>query len=188
MTAMSRRAVPRVICKIFIKATPQAVWAAICPASKSNCGYASPTPSRERPAAASPGVHATSARCLCDLITIGGVLEADPLGRRICAVGAAARNAPIRSGLMSVELRDTLTGYTAVTVSCEPDRAPSAQESRTGAYEWDRLLGDLKTVTEAGRRERHRLVPTRSSSRSPHRLRPKLVPQALALSGGLSPD
>jgi hypothetical protein len=188
MAAMSHPAVTRVICKLFIKATPEAVWDAICPASKSDCGYASPAPDGEGPVATSPDDHGTSARCLCDLITIGGILEADPLGRRICAVGVAARNAPLPSGLMSVELRDTLTGYTAVTVSCEPDRAPSAQESRTGAYEWDRLLGDLKTVTEAGRRERHRLVPTRSSSRSPHRLRPKLVPQALALSGGLSPD
>jgi hypothetical protein len=136
MAAMSHRARTRVICKIFIKATPQAVWDAICP-----------------------------------------------------AVGAAGRNAPIRSSLLSFELRDTLTGYTAVTVSCEPDRAPGAHESGTAAYGWDRLLADLKTVIEADRRERHRTVPTRSSPRSPLLPRPKLVPQALALSGArLSPE
>jgi hypothetical protein len=190
MAAMPHRARTRVICKIFIKATPRAVWDAICPAVKKHGGCAPPATSGDGAAAAPPGEHGTSARCLCDLITIGEVLEADPPGRLISAVGAAGRNAPVRSGLLSFELRDTLTGYTAVTVSCEPDRAGGAQEPGTGgAYGWDRLLADLKTVVEADRRERVRTVLTRSSPRLPLQLRRKLVPQVLALSGGqLSPD
>jgi hypothetical protein len=137
MAAMSHRARTRVICKVFIKATPQAVWDAICPAVEKHAG---------------------------------------------CA--------PIRSGLLSVELRDTLTGYTAVTVSREPDRTAGVQESGPGgAYGWDRLLADLKTVIEADGRERQRTVLARSSPRLPLQLRPKLAPQVLALSGGqLSPD
>jgi hypothetical protein len=183
MAATSHRARTRVICKVFIKAPPQAVWDAICPAVRERGGCAPPACSGEGPAAAPRGDHGTSARCLCDLITIGEVLEADPAGRPISAVGAAGRNAPVRSGLLSFELRDTLTGYTAVTVSCEPDRAAGAQESATCASGWDRLLAELKTVVEAGRRERHRAVLASSSPRLPLQLRPKLVPQVPALSG-----
>jgi len=137
MAAMSHRARTRVICKVFIRATPQAVWDALSPAVRQHDG-----------------------------------------------------SAPVPSGLLSFELRDTRAGYTAVTVSCEPVRAAAVQESGTGgAYGWDRLLADLKTVIEADRRERRRTVLTRSSPRLPLQLRPKLDPQALALSGGqLSPD
>jgi purine nucleoside permease len=56
------------------------------------------------------------------------------------------------SGLVYFELRDTLAGYTAVTVSCAAAGAPSA--GTVGAHEWDRLLGDLKIVLEADTRER----------------------------------
>ena len=135
MAAMSHRARTRVICKVFIKATPQAVWDAICPAVKKH-----------------------------------GI-------------------ARIRSSFLSFELRDTLTGYTAVTVSYEPDRTPGAQQSGAdGAHGWDRLLTDLKTAIEADRREGHRTVLTRSSPRVPLQLRPKPVPEVVALSGGrLSP-
>lgn len=148
MAAMSQRARTRVICKVFIKAPPEAVWDAMCPAVKKFGG--------------------------------GEVMEADPPGRLISAVDAAGRNAPIGSSLLSFELRDTLTGYTAVTVSCEPDRAPGAQESAACSYGWDRLLADLKTGIEADRRERHRTVLTRSSPRSALGLRPKPARQALA--------
>jgi uncharacterized protein YndB with AHSA1/START domain len=148
MAAMSQRARTRVICKVFIKAPPEAVWDAMCHAVKKRGG--------------------------------GEVMEADPPGRLISAVGAAGRNAQIGSSLLSFELRDTLTGYTAVTVSCEPDRAAGAQESATCASGWDRLLADLKTVIEAGRCERHRTVLPRSSPRSPLGPQPKLAPQALA--------
>jgi len=189
MAAMSHRARTRVICKVFIKAAPQAVWDAICPAVKKRGGCARPAQSGEGLAAATRGEDVSSARCLCDLITIGEVLEADPPGRLISAPAAAGPNARIRSALLSFELRDTLAGYTAVTVSCELDRTPGAQQSGTGGRGWDRLLTDLKTVIEADRREGHRTALTRSSLRLPVQVRPKSAAQAPALSGGrLSPD
>ena len=190
MAAMSHRARTRVICKVFIKAAPQAVWDAICPAVKKHGGCARPAQSGEGLAAAPRGEDVSSARCLCDLITIGEVLEADPPGRLISARAAAGRKPRIQSSLLSFELRDTLAGYTAVTVSYEPDRAPGAQQSGTGgAHGWDRLLTDLKTVIEADRCEGHRTVLTRSSLRLPVQVRPMPVAQAPALSGRrLSPD
>jgi hypothetical protein len=145
-------------------------------------------------AAAAPG-DAVSAWRLSDLITIGEAQEADPPGRLVRAVDADGRISSVRSGPLSFELRDTLTGYTAVTVSCEPAGAPGVPESGTvGVHDWDRLLGDLKTVLEADRRERQRRErqragPTCSSQRRPPWARPMLVPQVPALSGGqLSPD
>src|SRR5215472_6227241 len=97
MATTSHRALTRVVCRIFIKAAPEAVWDAICPAS---------------------------ARYFPDLITIGEVLEADAPGRLVHAVNAAGRDSSDRSGVLSFELRDTLTGYTALTVSCEPAGVP----------------------------------------------------------------
>lgn len=148
MTAMSHRAMTRVVCRIFIKASPQAVWEAICPALRQSGGYVS------------------------------------------LAGNGAGRNSSVQSGLLYFELRDTLTGYTAVTVSCEAVGAPGMPESgAVGAREWDRLLGDLKLVLEAESRERQRTGPTHASPRRPPRLRAALVPQVQALSGGrLSPD
>jgi hypothetical protein len=94
--AMSPEMRTRVVCRIFIKATPEDVRDAICLA-----------------------------------LTLDEQAE-------------SARH--------SVELRDTLTGYTSLTVSCEPDGAPSASAPvAAGARDWDRLLGDLKIVLEAGR-------------------------------------
>jgi hypothetical protein len=185
---MSHRATTRVVCRIFIKATPEAVWDAICPALKQSGRYVSRAGNGAAPAAAAG--HTASARRLEDLITIGEVLEADPPGRVVGAVDAAGRNSSGRSSLESFELRDTLTGYTAVTVSCEAAGAPGVPESgAVGAHEWDRLLGDLKIVLEADRHERQRTGPTRSSQRQPARPRPMLLPQVQALSGGrLPPD
>jgi len=162
MATTSHRALTRVVCRIFIKAAPEAVWDAICPAS---------------------------ARYFPDLITIGEVLEADAPGRLVHAVNAAGRDSSDRSGVLSFELRDTLTGYTALTVSCEPAGVPGVPVFGTvGACDWDQLLGDLKTVLEADRRERRHIGPTRSPARQPRRLRSELVPQAQALTGGqLSP-
>jgi hypothetical protein len=113
MTTSPDRARTRVVCKIFIKATPQAVGDAINPAL---------TPS-------------------------GGLARWDGSGPV----------ASSRSGLVSVEVRDTLTGYTAVTVSREPDEAPGrAASGSVSAHAWERLLGDLKTVLEADGRKRQR--------------------------------
>jgi len=189
METMSHRAMCRVVCRIFIKATPQAVWDAICPALKQSCGGVSPAGTGAASAATAPGDHATSARYLSGVTTIGEILEADAPGRLGRALEAAGANSPVRSSLLSFELRDTLTGYTALTVRCEPAGAPGVPDSgAVSACDWDRLLGDLKTLLEADGRERRRTAPARPSPGRSLRLRPKLVPQAHALSGGrLSP-
>ena len=142
MATRSHRATTRVVCRIFIKATPQAVWNAI---------------------------------------TMGTGLEADPPGRLVFASNAGGPDAWIRSGLVSVELRDTLTGHTAVTVSRKPDGAPGAPASGSvGTHEWERLLGDLKTVLEARGRYRHEAATARSSRGRPVPLRLSLAAQAQA--------
>jgi hypothetical protein len=188
METISHEAMSRVVCRIFIKATPQAVWDAICPALKQSGGAVSPAGTGAASAATSPGDHATSARYLSGPITIGEILEADPPGRLVHALEAGGANSSVRSSLLSFELRDTLTGYTALTVSCEPAGAQGMPDSgAVRACDWDRLLGDLKTVLEADARGRRRTALTRPSPRGPLRLRPELVRQAQALSGGRLP-
>jgi hypothetical protein len=182
----------RVVCRIFIKAPPQDVWDAICPALKQSDGSLSAA-GGGLAAAARPGDHAAKARHAFDLITIGEVLEADPPGRLVHALDGSGREASARPVLVSWELRDTLTGYTALTVSCEPDGGRSEPEAVTaGAYEWDRLLSDLKTVLEAaGRtdgkpgRPSHRRAGASASARIrplPHRPYQAGVPQSASAS------
>jgi hypothetical protein len=173
----------RVVCRIFIKATPQAVWDAIGPAPKQPGRGVSRAGTGAASAATSPGDHAASARYLSGLITIEEILEADPPGRLGRSLQVGGASSPIGSGLLSFELRDTLTGYTALTVSCEPAGTPGMPDS-VSACDWDRLLGDLKTVLEADGRGLRRTEPARPWPGRPLRLRPKLVPQAHALSGG----
>jgi hypothetical protein len=188
MEAISHRAMSRVVCRIFIKATPQAVWDAICPALKQPGVGVSRAGTSAGSAATRPGDHAASAPYLSGLITIGEILEADPPGRLGRALEAGGANAPLRSSLLSLELRDTLTGYTALTVSCEPAGAPGVPDSGiVRACDWDRLLGDLKTILEADARGRRLTAPARPSPGRPLRVRPKLVPQAQALSRGRLP-
>ena len=137
MASRSHRATTRVVCRIFIKATPQAVW---------------------------------------DAITTGGGLEANPPGLLARASDAGRPDTSVRSGLVYFELRDTLTGHTAVTVSRVNDGAPDAAASGSvGAYEWERLLGELKTVLEAVRGDRHEAAPSRSSLGGPVPLRLSLA-------------
>ncbi len=109
--AMSQEMRTRVVCRIFIKATPEDVRDAICFALK--------------------------------------------------------QDESARSARLSVELRDTLTGYTSLTVSCEPGGAPGAPAPvPVGACDWDRLLSDLKTVLEAGRDRRVRRPRAPATTRS----------------------
>ena len=185
METISHRPIRRVVCRIFIKATPQAVWDAICPALEQSGEGVSRARTSAASAATSPGDHAASARYLSGLITIGEILEADPPGWLVHALEAGGANPPVRSGVLSFELRDTLTGYTALTVSSEPAGVPDSGTVR--ACDWDRVLGDLKSVLEADTRGRRLIVPARPSPRRPVRLRPKLVPQAQAFSGGRLP-
>jgi hypothetical protein len=184
METISHRAMSRVVCRIFIKATPQAVWDAICPAVKESGRGVSRAGTGAAAAGTYPGDRAASARYLSGPITIGEILEADPPGRLVHALETAGMNSPLRSSLLSFELRDTLTGYTALTVSCGPAGAQDVPDSGiVRACDWDRLLGDLKTVLEADGRGRRRTAPTRPSPGGPRRLRPALVSQAQVLSG-----
>jgi hypothetical protein len=188
METISHRATSRVVCRIFIRATPQAVWDAICPALKQSGDGVSRAGTSAGVADAFPGDRAASARHLSGLITIGEILEADPPGRLVHALETAGANSPVRSSLLAFELRDTLTGYTALTVRCEPAGAQDVPDSGiVRACDWDRLLGDLKIILEADGRERRRTAPTRPSCGRPVRLRPALVPQAQVLSGGRLP-
>jgi hypothetical protein len=188
METTSHEAMSRVVCRIFIKAAPQAVWDAMCPALKQSGAGVSRAWTSAISAGTSPGDDEASARYLSGLITIGEILEVDPPGRLGRALEADGANSPVRSSLLSVEIRDTLTGYTALTVSCEPAGAPGVPDSGVvSACDWDRLLGDLKTVLEADGRRRRRTAPVSHSPGRPPRIRPKLVPQAQALAGGRLP-
>jgi hypothetical protein len=180
MEAISQRAMSRVVCRIFIKATPQAVWDAICPGLKQSGGHGARAGTSAVSAATPPGAHPAGARYLCDLVALGELLEADPPGRLVHALETGGADSPARSILLAFEFRDTLTGYTALTVSCTPAGAPGEPgEPDSGtvrACDWDGLLGDLKTVIEADGRRRRRTAPTPPSPRRPLRLGPELTP------------
>jgi hypothetical protein len=96
-------------------------------------------------------------------------IKAAPEDVRNAICFALEQNESAGSARLSVELRDTLTGYTSLTVSCDPDGEPGAPARvAAGAYEWERLLGDLKTVLEAAGRDRSPRRPRApAAARSP---------------------
>ena len=152
--AMSEEVRTRVVCRIFIKATPEDVWDAICPALRRPGSTVPVTGDDLVPAPARGADRGAEERDVFHLITIGEILEANPRGRLVQAMDYDGHAESVRSALVFIELRDTLTGYTSLTVSCEPDGPPGTLAAvAAGAFEWDRLLGDVKTVVEAAGRD-----------------------------------
>jgi hypothetical protein len=62
MTAMAQATVTRLVCRIFIKATPQAVWSAVCPPLGRPSSCLSAAGYELGLAANRPGNHAATAR------------------------------------------------------------------------------------------------------------------------------
>jgi uncharacterized protein YndB with AHSA1/START domain len=135
-------------CRVFIKATPDAVWDAIT-ATKWNqkTGYQSaadndpPISGQARPPDGS------------DVVIVGDVLEVEPPHKLVQTWRTLPlrRCAPERLTRLTWEIEENLAGVTVLTLTRERDDALRAADQIPDAGTgWRQLLSDVKAALETG--------------------------------------
>jgi uncharacterized protein YndB with AHSA1/START domain len=148
--------------RVWIKATPQAIWDAITdPAWTDRYGYGGRVDFDLRPGGAyrcAPS-DAMKAGGAADVIIDGEVIEADPPHKLVQSwhpiwSPEAAAEQPTR---LTYEIQEGENGITKLTLTHDVDGAPSVGAMTSGALEhtgagggWAYVLSDLKTLLETG--------------------------------------
>jgi uncharacterized protein YndB with AHSA1/START domain len=160
MSIVTETAVTTKSYQAFIKATPEAIWAAITqPEWTGRYGYGGRVEYDLRPGGeyrAFPS-EAMKACGVPDVILEGEVLEADP-PRKLVQTWDALFDADIAAEpatILTWELEEAQPGVTKVTVSHELEGAPRVAALVTGSVPeagggWPFVLSDLKTLLETG--------------------------------------
>jgi uncharacterized protein YndB with AHSA1/START domain len=163
MTAATQRDVKTVqVYRVYIKATPEAIWEAITdPDWTDRYGYRGRIDIDLRPGGAY-AAHASEAMRAGggqEVIIVGEVIEADPPRRLVQTwhpvwSDEAAAEAPTR---LTYEIEPGDGGLTKLTVVHDVAGAPSTAAMVSGALEdtgagggWAWVLSDLKTLLETG--------------------------------------
>jgi uncharacterized protein YndB with AHSA1/START domain len=161
MTTMTEADVTTQVYRVFIKATPQAIWDAITkPDWAAKYGYACPV---EYDLRAGGGFRCFSsepmrAHGVPEVAIVGEVIEADPPRKLVQTWHpvwdpASAAEKPTR---LTYEIEEWPGGFTALTVSHDVAGAPivasmvSGQQKQAGGG-WAFVLSDLKTLLETGK-------------------------------------
>jgi uncharacterized protein YndB with AHSA1/START domain len=160
MTTMTETGVTTQIYRVFIKATPQAIWDAITrPEWTERYGYRGRSEYDLRPggafrAVASPQMLALG---MAEQLVDGEVVEADPPRRlvhtwRFLWSEEIAAEGPTR---VTFEIEEGEGGTSRLTVTHELENAPTtaaylAGEIADAGGGWSWVLSDLKTLLETG--------------------------------------
>jgi uncharacterized protein YndB with AHSA1/START domain len=148
--------------KIYIRATPQAIWDAITkPEWTARYGYKGLSEYDLRPGGAFRALTAKElvAMGLPEVAVDGEVIEADPPRKLVQTYRFLFNPASIAEGFTRVtwEIADTSAGFTKLTVTHELDGAPGmaamvgSDFSLQGAGGWGWILSDLKSLLETGK-------------------------------------
>ena len=169
MTASTETATTTQVYRVYIKASPQAIWDAITkPEWTARYGYGSPVDYDLRPGGAyrvraSDSIKAANAALgneTPEVIIEGEVIEADPPRRlvttfRLLMDPTTASESPTR---ITHEIHEGLDGVCALTLTHELEGAPVLAATVAGSLDdgggggghaW--MLSDLKTLLETGR-------------------------------------
>lgn len=163
MTTMTKTEATTQVYRVFIKATPQAVWDAITkPEWIEKYGYGGRVEYQLRPGG--PYRHHATASMLAmgapEVMVDGEVIEADPPRKLVQTWRAKWDPDVIAEGAkrLTWEIADAGEGITALTVIHELEGAPktAAQVAGTtdlagGGGGWSWILSDLKTLLESGK-------------------------------------
>jgi uncharacterized protein YndB with AHSA1/START domain len=162
MTSMAETGVTTQVFRIYIKATPQAIWDAITkPEWTQKYGYRGIAEYDLRPggkyrALALPEMQAMG---MPEVVVDGEVLEADPPRKLVQTWRALwdeeiAAEGPTR---VTFDIEEDDEGFTRLTVTHELEGAPlhaaqvtSLAKLREGGGGWSWILSDLKTLLETG--------------------------------------
>jgi len=148
--------------RVYIKATPQAVWDAITsPEWNDRYAFRAPSEYELRPGGAYRVVSTPEMREFgaADILIDGEVIEVDPPHRLVQTWHAyfspdTAAEAPSR---LTWEIFEEDEGVTRLTVTHELDNAPHTlaavsndEKLREGGGGWSWILSDLKSLLESG--------------------------------------
>jgi uncharacterized protein YndB with AHSA1/START domain len=169
MTTPTSTAVTTQVYRVYIKATPQAIWDAITkPEWTQRYGYAGLVEYDLRPGGAfrtRPGeemktVSAERGYDLPDVIVDGEVAEADPPRKLVQTWRLLMDPTTAKEGFtrLTYEIAEIPGGVSRLTVTHDLERAPALAAMVSGAGEdggagggWSWVLSDLKSLLETGK-------------------------------------
>jgi uncharacterized protein YndB with AHSA1/START domain len=163
MTTMTQTKVATQVYRVFIKATPQAIWDAITsPEWTQKYGYGGRAEYDLRPGGAYRALapEAMLAMGAPEVVVDGEVVEADPPRKLVQTWRPLWDPELIAEGhkRLTWEIADAGDGITALTVIHELEDAPKTAAQVAGTIEgaaggggWSWVLSDLKTLLETGK-------------------------------------
>ena len=163
MTGATQTATTTQVYRVYIKATPEAIWDAITkPEWSDRYGYGGFVEFDLRPGGAyraRPSAEMAAHENVPDVVIDGEVLEADPprrlvqTWRMLMDAGMAAEGFT----RLTYEIQDAANGVTKLTVTHELEGKPMLSALLSGEWEdrgagggWSWVLSTLKTVLETG--------------------------------------
>jgi len=155
-TATSAQATVVQINRIYIRATPQAIWDAITkPEWTEKYGYGGRVEYDLRPGGAFRSIanQEMQKAGMPEVVVDGEVIESDPPSKLVQTWRAAWDTEPATR--LSYEISAKANGVTCLTVTHELDGAPNTAAMVAGSVEgagggWAEVLSDLKTLLETG--------------------------------------
>jgi uncharacterized protein YndB with AHSA1/START domain len=147
------------VSRVYIKATPEAVWEAITkPEWTEKYGYQSRVEYDLRPGGAYQAFASEAMKAhggAPDVIIEGEVIEVDP-PRKLVQTWRALWEPVEGVTRLTWELKDGQGGVTVLTVTHELDGSPNTAAMVSGEIEgagggWSEILSDLKTLLETGK-------------------------------------
>jgi uncharacterized protein YndB with AHSA1/START domain len=161
MTAATEQRVTTQMYRVFIKATPQAIWNAITKAEwVEKYGYGGGVEFDLRPGGAYRAFasEAMKAHGVPDVIIVGEVIEADPPRRLVQTWHPIwdPQSAAEQPTTLTYEIEPQPTGMCRVTVTHDVSGAPLTAKMVSGDVPgagggWSFVLSDLKTLLETGK-------------------------------------
>ena len=148
--------------RVYIRATPQAVWDAITkPEWTERYGYGARAEIELRPGGAYRGLASEAMRCMGapEVAVDGEVVEADPPRRLVMTWRMAMDPELAAEGFtrLTYEIEEGKGGVTKLTVTHDLEGAPKLAALVGGEMEpmgagggWSWVLSDLKTLLETG--------------------------------------
>jgi uncharacterized protein YndB with AHSA1/START domain len=162
MTSATRTATTTQVYRVYIKATPEAVWDAITkPEWTEKFGYGGRAEYDLRPGGVYRGWSSAEMRAggAPDVAVDGEVLEVDPPRRLVQTWRMRMDEAMVAEGFtrLTYEIDPMPTGATRVTIVHELEGAPRLAALLSGEFEaegagggWAFVLSDLKSLLETG--------------------------------------
>jgi uncharacterized protein YndB with AHSA1/START domain len=162
MTTMTETKVTTQVYRVYIKATPQAIWEAITkPEWSERYGYGGRVEYDLRPGGAYRALTSEAMRSMGspDVAIDGEVLEADPPRRLVQTWRMVMDEETTAEGFtrLTWEIEEREGGVTRLTVIHDLEGAPKLANLLSGGAEdvgagggWSWVLSDLKTLLETG--------------------------------------